>query len=254
MTPVLSLIGIGAGNPEHLTLQAIRVLGAADLILIPLKGTEKQQLAQIRRDICDEFAVHADLDVIEFDLPKRDPAIADYLTRVELWHDAIAATWQEAISRFPGKRHIALLIWGDPSLYDSSLRLAGRLQGHMVLEINVVPGITALQSLCAAHAIPLNDAGQPVLITTGRKLRDEGWPSQADRIAVMLDGENSFTAIQDGNVHIWWGAYLSMKEEVILQGPLDVIGPQIIETRQKLRAQHGWIMDMYILSRQESEA
>ena len=37
----LSLIGIGCGDPEQLTLAAIRAINAADLVLIPRKGTEK---------------------------------------------------------------------------------------------------------------------------------------------------------------------------------------------------------------------
>lgn len=249
MTPTLSLIGIGSGNPEHLTLQALRILGAADLILIPLKGAEKQQLAQIRRDICDAHAVHPDLDIVEFALPVRDPAIPDYLTRVEAWHDAIADAWIAAMAQYPGKQHIALLVWGDPSLYDSSLRIAGRVQGKIALDVTVVPGITSLQGLCAGHAIPLNEAGQPVMITTGRKLREEGWPAGVDRIAVMLDGENSFQCLDGAAFHIWWGAYISMSSETILAGRLDRIQQQIMDTRQELRQQHGWIMDMYILQR-----
>ncbi|MGL6209164.1 MAG: SAM-dependent methyltransferase, partial [Paracoccaceae bacterium] len=37
----LTLVGIGTGNPDHLTLQAIKALNAADLVLIPQKGAEK---------------------------------------------------------------------------------------------------------------------------------------------------------------------------------------------------------------------
>ena len=47
----LSLVGIGSGNPEHLTLEAIGVLEEADLILLPRKGDEKTELADLRRDI-----------------------------------------------------------------------------------------------------------------------------------------------------------------------------------------------------------
>lgn len=243
----LSLIGIGSGNPEHLTLQAIRVLNEAELVLIPRKGEDKKELADIRRRICDTHLVRDDLSIAEFDLPVRDPAIADYLTRVERWHDAIAQCWSEALDQYPDVNNAVLLIWGDPMLYDSSLRIAGRLADR--LTVQVIPGITSLQALCAAHAIPLNEAGQAVQITTGRKLRDEGWPQGANTLAIMLDGENSFQHIDPAGVHIWWGACLSMPQERILEGPLAETGSKIIECRKQVRADLGWVMDMYILRR-----
>jgi len=45
----LSLIGIGCGDPEQLTLAAIRAINAADLVLIPRKGADKSDLAELRR-------------------------------------------------------------------------------------------------------------------------------------------------------------------------------------------------------------
>ncbi len=45
------VIGIGAGNPEHMTVQAIKALNRADVLLIPTKGMEKAYLAEVRREI-----------------------------------------------------------------------------------------------------------------------------------------------------------------------------------------------------------
>ncbi|TMV36774.1 precorrin-6A synthase (deacetylating), partial [Thioclava sp. BHET1] len=74
----LSLIGIGTGNPEHLTLQAIRAMNAADLILIPRKGAGKADLAELRRTICAEVLTDPGVRIVEFDLPVRDAANPDY--------------------------------------------------------------------------------------------------------------------------------------------------------------------------------
>ena len=52
----LTLIGIGTGNPDHLTRQAIRALNAADLILLPRKGAQTSDLADLRRQILAEVA------------------------------------------------------------------------------------------------------------------------------------------------------------------------------------------------------
>ena len=245
----LYLVGIGTGNPDHLTRAAIKALDSADLILLPRKGAGKSDLADLRRTICAEVLSGAP-NVAEFDLPQRDSR-EDYLSAVEDWHDAIAAVWAEAIARhLPQGGKVAVMVWGDPSLYDSTLRIAARLgAGGMALRPHVLPGITSLQALTAAHCVPLNDLGAPVLITTGRRLRDEGWPDGIGSVAVMLDAGGAFEVLDPAGIHIWWGAYLGMAQECLIAGLLEEVGPQILQTRATLRARHGWIMDIYLMRR-----
>lgn len=237
----LTLIGIGTGNPDHMTFQGAEAMRAADLVLIPRKGADKADLADLRLAICARI-LGPDAPIAAFDLPRRD-AEGDYLEGVAAWHDAIAVAWAEAAGE---AERVALLIWGDPSLYDSALRIAARLDPKP--RVRVVPGITALQALTAAHGIPLNDLGAPVLVTTGRRLR-EGWPEGADTVAVMLDGGCAFTGLDPAGVSIWWGAFLGMPEEVLVAGPLGEVRERIVERRAAARARHGWIMDTYILRR-----
>jgi precorrin-6A synthase len=243
----LSLIGIGCGDPEQLTLAAIRAINAADLILIPRKGDEKSELADLRRAICADVLTSDKTRIVEFDLPVRD-AGEDYRKGVDEWHDAVAATWSEEIRNHLGNRgRAALLIWGDPSLYDSSLRIARRLDP--LPHIEVVPGVTSIQALCAAHALPVNEIGEAFLVTTGRRLRQEGWPAGINTVVVMLDGGAAFQSLDPAGLHIWWGAYLGMPNEILLSGALAEIGPHIVAARSEARERHGWIMDNYILKR-----
>lgn len=241
----LLLIGIGTGNPEHLTLQAIRALNRADLVLIPRKGKDKADLAELRRAICAEVLENPAV-LAEFDMPLRDPANPDYLARVNDWHDAIAARWMQAIAAHPGAKVVALLVWGDPALYDSTLRIAARLPG---VEVTVIPGLMSPQVLAAAHGVPLNDLGAPFLITTGRRLREDGWPEGVDTLVVMLDGEAAFHTLPPEGVEIWWGAYVGMANQITDRGPLAEAGPRILAVREAARAEHGWIMDIYLLRR-----
>ncbi|MCC5993693.1 MAG: precorrin-6A synthase (deacetylating) [Rhodobacteraceae bacterium] len=241
----LCLIGIGTGNPDHVTLQARAALCEAALVLVPRKGVGKEDLADLRHQIltaCDSPA-----RVVEFEMPLRDETLP-YAVRVERWHDAIAERWSEIIAREDLSGPVALLVWGDPGLYDSTLRIAARL--HPAPRLRVIPGITALQALTAAHAIPFNTINGAVTVTTGRRLRDHGWPEGAETLVVMLDGECSFTRLAPEGVHIWWGAYLGMAEQVLVSGALAQAAPQIIAKRAEARARHGWIMDTYLLRRQ----
>jgi precorrin-6A synthase len=240
----LFLIGIGSGNPDHLTLQAVKAINAVDLILIPRKGAGKEDLADLRRDILADVLTNASTQIVEFDLPVRDEAVADYAERVNLWHDAIAGVWAGHIQ---GAEKVALLVWGDPSLYDSTLRIAARLTPAP--QITVIPGITSIQALTAGHAIPLNDLAEPVTITTGRQLRDKGFPPGVNACVVMLDGECSFQHLAPEGLNIWWAGYAGMAQEIRLSGALSEIGPKIIAERARARASHGWIMDIYLLRR-----
>lgn len=243
----LWLIGIGTGNPAHLTAEGAAALRGAGSVLIPRKGAGKEDLAHLRHAILRGTGAAA--QVIEFDMPVRDETLT-YQARVARWHDEIAARWQAALRTAP-PGPVALLVWGDPGLYDSTLRIAARLNPRPVLR--VVPGITALQALTAAHAIPFNTVGGPVVVTTGRRLRDEGWPlcgtAPAETVAVMLDAGCAFEALDPVGIEIWWGAFLGMPEQLLDGGPLATAGPRIAAARAEARARHGWIMDCYLLRR-----
>ncbi|WGS20376.1 MULTISPECIES: precorrin-6A synthase (deacetylating) [unclassified Bradyrhizobium] len=244
----LFLIGIGCGDPAQLTRAAIGAINAADLILIPRKGSAKSDLAELRRTICAEVLTNDRTRIAEFDLPVRDAGEEDYRKGVDDWHDAVAAAWSREIADHLGREgRVALLIWGDPSLYDSSLRIAQRLDP--LPKIEVVPGITSIQALCAAHALPLNEIGEPFLVTTGRRLRDAGWPSAVDTVVVMLDGGAAFQTLDPAGLYIWWGAYLGMPDQITIAGKLAEVGPRIVAVRREARERHGWIMDSYILKR-----
>ncbi|WP_343292581.1 precorrin-6A synthase (deacetylating) [Vandammella animalimorsus] len=260
----LTLIGIGTGNPGHLTRQAEAAMRTADLILLPHKGEGKAELAALRQALCDAVlgADAARPCIAGFDMPLRRSEGSDYLNQVDEWHAAITQRWQAAIAQALAQQptlrqgkaalQVALLVWGDPALYDSTLRIAARLR-PAPQRVQVVPGITAMQALTAAHALALNDIGQPFLVTTGRQLREHGWPQGVDTLVVMLDGQCSFEALPAElaqQLHIWWGAYLGMPQQLLDSGPLPQAGPRIVQARAAARARHGWIMDTYLLRRQ----
>ena len=238
----LWLIGIGTGSPAHVTGEGMQALRDAALILVPQKGDGKDDLAAIRHGIIAASGTGARM--IAFDYPVRDPDLP-YQERVAEWHDQIALRWQEALGDAAPAGPVALLVWGDPSLYDSTMRIAARLAPPP--RLRVVPGITAIQALTAAHAIPLNTVNGPVQITTGRRLRRHGWPTGAETVVVMLDGACEFRHLDPEGMTIWWGAFLGMPEQILHHGTLAEASGRIIALRDAARAEHGWIMDTYML-------
>ena len=247
----LFLVGIGTGNLGHVTQQAVNILSSSDIIMVPKKGIEKSDLADLRYQICHQLLGSKTPPIFEFDIPKR-ASEGEYLENVDNWHEAIAHAWKSTIdqARLTQKRRVkkvALLVWGDPSLYDSTLRIAERLDP--IPSVKVVPGITSIQALAAAHQIPINDLGASFLVTTGRRLLEEGFPKDYNKVVVMLDGNCSFNSLKGANFYIWWGAYLGMPNQIIYSGNLDDVADVIVKERKKARDKHGWIMDTYLIKK-----
>lgn len=246
----LLVIGIGAGNPEHMTVQAIDGLNRADALFIPDKGAKKSDLVGLRREICDRFVTNPLTRRIEFEVPVRAEPSPSYRATVDDWHEEIAAIYEDLIrEELPENGCGAFLIWGDPSLYDSALRILERVRrrGRVAFELEVVPGITAVQSLAASHKMALNRIGDPILITTGRRLAEEGMPPNAGSVVVMLDGKCAFRQLADKDLLIHWGAYLGTPDEIIVHGRLGDVGEEIARLREEARTRKGWIMDTYLL-------
>jgi precorrin-6A synthase len=211
------VIGIGAGNPEHLTLQAVSALNRVDVFFTIDKGEATADLAALRKEL-----------------------LAEHVTRP---HRIVTAP--EVADGGPG----GFLVWGDPSLYDGTLNLLREIVG---IEIVSIPGISSVSALAAAHGLILNRVGTPILITTGRRLAEEGMPRDVDDVVVMLDGRTAFADLPDTDLEIFWGAYLGTPDEILVSGDLRRVGDGIRTRRAEARARKGWIMDTYLLRRRPS--
>src|SRR3954471_20202225 len=142
------------------------------------------------------------------------------------------------------------LVWGDPSLYDGTLNLLhGIAEQGRKLEIVSIPGISSVAALAAAHGLVLNRVGTPFLVTTGRRLADEGMPPGVDDVVVMLDGRQAFADLPDTDVDIFWGAYLGTADELLVSGARQEVKDEIRGRRAEARERKGWVMDTYLLRR-----
>ena len=249
------VVGIGAGDPEQLTLQAARVIGGLDAVFVIDKGAAKDELVELRREICARHA-RPGLRVVTAPDPERDRAAADYAGAVVDWYAERAAAFAAMIAGelAPDGRG-GILVWGDPSLYDSTIRVLDLVlaAGTVEFAYEVVPGITSVQALAAAHRVTLTGVGAPVHVTTGRRLA-AGMPAGLDDVLVMLDGKAAFTRLPDPDLDIYWGAYLGMPDEILISGDLQARKDDIARARAEARERKGWIMDTYLLHRRRPPA
>jgi precorrin-6A synthase len=245
------IIGIGAGHPEHLTVQAVNALNRVDVFFLMDKGARKEKLNDVRREILERYIKDRDYRIVEALNPERQREGIDYLKAVDHLNSDKQQTFERLIAHELGDGECgAFLVWGDPSLYDSTLRILDAIieTGRHALEYQVIPGITSVQALTAQHKVPLNQIGRSVQITTGRLLA-EGFPDNVDSVVVMLDAENSYKALVDQDLDIYWGAYLGTPDEVLISGRLADVADEIERVRTSAREANGWIMDTYLLKR-----
>jgi precorrin-6A synthase len=247
------VIGIGAGNPDYVTVQAINALNQVDVFFIMDKGREKEDLSRLRKEICERYIKDKSYRTVETTDPPRDRSAPSYEPAVRAWHDQRAGIYERLIGEELGEDECgAFLVWGDPSLYDSTLRIIDQIiaRGAVAFEYEVIPGISAVQALAARHKVALNRIGRSIHITTGRKIT-EGLPNNIDDVIVMLDADCSFKALGDSNFDIYWGAYIGTEDEILVAGNLRELMDDIERTRAEAKARKGWVMDTYLLRKRD---
>ncbi|MGH2814525.1 MAG: precorrin-6A synthase (deacetylating) [Actinomycetota bacterium] len=245
------VIGIGAGDPDHLTVQAIKALNRVDVFFVVDKGADTHDLTRLREEICERFIERPGYRMVQVPDPPRDRTAAAYRAAVEDWRRRRAELWGRLLADELGDGDCGgFLVWGDPSLYDSTLDVLERIlaEGSLKLDVEVIPGISSVQALAAAHRIALNRVGGPVHITTGRRLAD-GFPDHSDDVVVMLDAACAFEGLTDQDLDIYWGAYVGTDDELLVSGALADVAAEIKAARHAARERKGWIMDTYLLRR-----
>jgi precorrin-6A synthase len=226
----VQVIGIGAGDPAWLTLEAARALEALDVAFVFVKGAG-DELAAARSALLPAGVREVSI---------QDPPRGRGAAAVAAWRAERVRLVREAVGREPGAA--GFLAWGDPTLYDGLidvLREAG-------FGVRVVPGVSAVSALAARFGEPLNRVGGAVLITTGRRL-EAGWPADADDVVVMLDAGLTFQRFPDAE--IFWGAYLGTPDELLLSDVVAEVGDEIERVRTQARLRKGWMFDTYLLRR-----
>ena len=251
------VVGIGSGGLDQITVEAVHALQAADYALAAVKsapagaeGLPTDPLFARREVLLGRHAPNVEL--VGVPDPERERSSSststhgDYRGVVLDWHEARAAAWEQAMAERPGD--VAIPVWGDPAFYDSTLRILERIRerGRLDLDVQVLPGISALQVLAARHRLVLHEIGGTVTVTTGRRLQ-EVVAGGVDNVLVMLNSDLPIDDLADW--HIWWGGNLGDAGETVVAGRVGDVLPELRAHREWLRDEHGWVMDIYLLRR-----
>jgi precorrin-6A synthase len=244
----IAIIGIGAGHPAYLTLQAVDAISRADVFFIPDKGEEKAALNAVRSEMLARHA-SAGHRLAEFVVPERSTT-PTYAEGVKAWRAALREAYRTLIeTELQDGQTGAFLVWGDPALYDGTIGILDDIRvAGLVIEVEVIAGISAVQALCARHGIPLNRVGETITITTARRVL-AGEADALTSFIVMLDSEAAWKRFADEDAEIFWGAYLGMGEELLVAGKIRKVADEIERVRREARQRNGWVMDTYLVRR-----
>jgi precorrin-6A synthase len=242
------VIGIGAGNPDYLTLQAVKAMNRAEVFFMPDKGEEKAGLNAIRLGMLERFVTAPRYRLVDFAIPARRRAeTPDYRDSVDEWRAKLETAYERMFAELSGDEIGAFLVWGDPTLYDGTLRILRDMQAAgWEIAIEVIPGISAPQALAAQHQVTLNRVGEAVTITTGRRV-GQGEADGLSSAVVMLDNHQVFRRFAGEEAEIFWGAYLGTADEILVAGKVSEVMDEIDAKRREAQARNGWIMDTYMI-------
>ena len=232
------VIGIGPGGFGQLTLDAVEAMNHVDVFLVGDHIDDQPELVWLRSELLRRHVNRPHRVITVLDPNRQHPGDVDA---------GRLATYSHILAGLAADDAVGFLAWGDPGLYDSILRVVDALRDKLALDVTVIPGVSALQVLAAAHQIALN-AGASVHITTGARLLAEYRPELGD-VVVMNDAELACRGLvgEFPDTEVFWGAYLGTPDQVIANGPLRTVATELADLRRRLVEHHGWILDTYLL-------
>ncbi len=238
------ILGFGMG-PQHVTMEVAEALRSCDYVIAADKSGAKSGddgLLAARRAIAHAYGA----ELVAVPDPERDRADpADYPAAVREWHAARVAAYEKVLRERGGTA--AFLVWGDPSLYDSTIRIVEQLSMRLPIEWDVLPGVSAPQLLAARHRIVLHEVGAPLHVTTARRLHDDIAAGQTN-LVVMLGTSDHLAGLAGlADWSIWWGANLGTSSEELVAGRVGEVWPELEAARTRVETAAGWLMDACLL-------
>ena len=150
-------IGVGPGDPDLLTIAAVRELSCAGRIFVPVMAPDLPGRAEA---VVRAYLTHNRLERLVFAL--NDDVTGSQRRRHDCW-DAAAARVVAHLREHGGSAAFATL--GDPSVYSTFGYLAKTVRELLPdIRIRTVPGITAMQAAASAAGLTLVEGSEPLTL------------------------------------------------------------------------------------------
>lgn len=155
----LYVVGVGPGDPELLTIKAVRILGEVRCIMVP-KGREEG--VSLARSIAGKLVSLDDKEVVEAYFPMRKSACAGQRPERDPGRDGIV---EAILARLKAGIDVAFLTIGDPAIYSTFFYLYDRLlELDPGLDMEMVPGISSINAAASRATLSLGLADGTIAI------------------------------------------------------------------------------------------
>ncbi len=142
-------IGVGPGDPELLTLKAIRVLSSSDCIYVPMSHLSTQDY--VSEVVHDYAGSECEIKEVTFSLA------SDSTSRCQHWQQ----TAVEIATKLQAGQDVAFVTLGDALLYSTYIYLVRALRKEFdAARIETVPGVSAFSLVAALTNTPLGEGQQ----------------------------------------------------------------------------------------------
>jgi precorrin-2/cobalt-factor-2 C20-methyltransferase len=178
-------VGVGPGDPELMTLKALRALREADVVAHFAKAGNASRArtiaaAHLRADVTELALLYP----VTTEIPKYASA---YCSEIAAFYDGCAQT---IAAHLDAKRAVAVLCEGDPLFYGSYMHLHARLSARYPTE--VIAGVTGMSGCWSAVGVPIAQ-GDDVFTVLPGTLHEEELErrlADADAAVIMKLGRN----------------------------------------------------------------
>lgn len=169
-------VGVGPGDPELLTRKAERVLRQADVILAPVSNPSEASVAlETVREFLDEG--RQEIIIHQF------PMTSDKSRLIPAWREAA----EMIAARVAAGKDVAFITIGDPLLYSTFIYLLRIFrESYPEIAIEIVPGISSINTSAAVAGFPLAEADERIVIIPATAGMDKVIAALAEYDTVVL--------------------------------------------------------------------
>jgi precorrin-2/cobalt-factor-2 C20-methyltransferase len=159
MIGTLHVVGIGPGDPELLTLKALRVIRESPIVCVP-KGREEG--SSLARSIVEKAVSLKDKEIIEAHFPMRK-------TRNSVSDPDLDMRWNKTaetiLNKLRNGEDVAFLTLGDPTIYSTFFYLYDRLlELQPDLTIEIIPGVSSINASASRAKISLGLGDEKIAV------------------------------------------------------------------------------------------
>lgn len=191
MAATLYVVGVGPGDPELLTLKALRVLREAACIVVPRGKEEGSSLAL---SIVSKAINLEGKEVVQAYFPMRKTSRPGHGEELNTRWDETTATVLDRLNRGMDTAFITI---GDPTIYSTFFYLYGKLmEANAAIPVQIVPGVSSITAAAAEARLSLGLGDERIAILPANYLHDLGATLQQFDTVVLMKVHKVFDEVK----------------------------------------------------------